>query len=182
VDLDFSKPVTYLFDQSINSITLYPEWRMQQLAPDDPLRAKYAEMLEARNDQQQQFNFIKMFKYAGPYGDMVRDALLSFASPNFLETSIRERVSAAHFHLTEVALAERIAKLEGGAAPSAPGDLVPKYIATEPMDPFTSASFPRSDTAGFYSLGPDKHDDQGALIYDATNGTMSVGDLVMRAR
>ncbi len=181
VDLDFSKPATYLFDQAIDSPTRYPEWKMKQLAPNDPLRAKYAKMLEDRSGKQGQAGWSRILKYGGPYADVVRDMQMYFALPNFLEASIRQKVAAALFHLTELVLAERIAKLEGGTTPSAPGDLVPKYLATEPMDPFTSASFPRSATGGFYSLGPDKGDDQGTLSYDATNGTLSAGDIVMRA-
>ena len=180
VDLDFSKPATYLYEQHIDAAVGYPEWKMQQLSPTDPLRAKYAKMLEERTPQLRQINIFTLSKVPGPYGDIARDRLMSSA-PNFQETSIRATVTAAWFYLTELALAERIAKLEGGTATSSPCDLVPKYLATEPLDPFTSASFPRSPTGGFYSLGPDKRDDQGAITYDATNGTISSGDIVMRA-
>lgn len=181
VDLDFSKPATYLLYQHMDSMTRYPKWKMQQLGPNDPLHAKYAQMLADRTDKQNRFGPRQLLEFTGPYGDVVREQLLSIAVPNFQEASTRQKVAAARFHLTKLALAERIAKLEGAAAPSAPGDLVPKYLATEPLDPFTSASFARSATDGFYSLGPDKRDDQGAVTYDPTNGTLSTGDIVMRA-
>jgi hypothetical protein len=111
---------------------------------------------------------------------VVRDTLMSIALPNFEEASIRQKVSTARFHLTQLALAERVAQLEGAHSPAAPRDLVPKHLATEPLDPFTSAPFPRSATGDFYSPGPDGRDDQCAVTYDPTNGTLSPGDIVMR--
>ncbi len=184
VDLDFSKPTTYLFDQSLDSMLRFPEWKMQHLSPNDPLRAKYAQMLADRTGttgQPQTPKILKLFKYAGPYTDVARDMLLTMDPLNYPVMSISQKVASARFHLTTLALGERIAKLEGAAAPSAPGDLVPKYLTPEPMDPFTNASFPRSASGEFYSLGPDKLDDQGVITYNATNGTISTGDIVMRA-
>ncbi|PKO18093.1 hypothetical protein CVU37_07170 [candidate division BRC1 bacterium HGW-BRC1-1] len=182
VDLDFSKPATYLIDQNNDSMERFAEWKIEQLAPDDPLHAEYAKHLETRYVAPRRSRLPKGFRFLGRfYNDAGRDIMMTVAVPDSQVAYTRQEVTAARFHLTELALAERIAKLEGAAAPTAPGDLVPKYLVTEPMDPFTSASFPRSATGGFYSLGPDKHDDQGALTYDPTNGTLSAGDIVMRA-
>ena len=47
-----------------------------------------------------------------------------------------------------------------------------------PNDPFTSGPFLYSKQVdAYYSVGPDKTDDKTAVKFDASNGTMSKGDI-----
>lgn len=67
-------------------------------------------------------------------------------------------------------LAERAKDL--GAEPNSPW-----------RDPFTGRAMMLDDVTSptlVYSLGPDRLDQHGALLYDPTNGTMSAGDLVLK--
>jgi hypothetical protein len=88
-------------------------------------------------------------------------------------------LAQARFDLARLALAERVAALEGGAPVAAARDLAPKYLSTTPADPFTSGAFARTAGGVFYSVGPDRQDGQGAPVYDPTNGTLSTGDILL---
>lgn len=44
-------------------------------------------------------------------------------------------------------------------------------------DPFARGGAPYSFSTFYYSIGPDSKDDGGQIIYDATNGTTSRGDI-----
>ena len=180
VELDFSKPATELYDQSVEATMRYPEWKVQQLEPNDPLRAKYEEAIAGQSERNRGFSIRNALRRAGPYGALMRDMLMTMAIPNFLEASTREKVATARYRLAKLAVAERLAQVEGSAPAATPRDLVPKYLATEPQDPFSSGTFQRAAGSDFYSLGPDTRDDAGAVAYDATNGTLSRGDIVLR--
>ncbi len=179
VDLDFSKPMNYLFDQNVDSMMRYPEWKLAQLQPGDPLRVQYEELLRTRKTQQAPFSIRAALGNTGPFGDVVREVLLSIASPNFTEAATRQKTAEAFYKLTQIGLARRLAELEGNPSPQAVKDLVTKYLPTEPLDPFTSAAFRLNPTTGaFYSVAADLKDNDGTLSYDPTNGTLSAGDII----
>ena len=67
-----------------------------------------------------------------------------------------------------------------GAAPESIQALVPDYLPELPTDPFNAEESPElryvSDEI-VYSIGPDKKDQEAAIKYDPTNGTISQGDI-----
>lgn len=84
--------------------------------------------------------------------------------------------SLAHSRLTAIALAIRLYKLDHGQHPTNLADLVPEYLPTEPIDPFstTSAPFqymPEGNWPRIYSVGRDGSDDGGGASYTARTST-----------
>jgi hypothetical protein len=104
------------------------------------------------------------------------------AMPNYREMETRTSVSLAWYDLTRIHFASRLAALNSSATMPAARDsaatTLTAYLSPLPDDPFTLSSFLFSEKLGkHYSVGPDKADDKAAVIYDATNGTVSTGDL-----
>jgi hypothetical protein len=59
------------------------------------------------------------------------------------------------------------------------------YIATLPQDPFSKEPawyqyVPKENDWLLFSVGPDQTDNEGALEFDSTNGTLSTGDIIRR--
>jgi hypothetical protein len=82
--------------------------------------------------------------------------------PNFDQAFARDDVAVAHLALCQALCALRL------------GD---DAALRNAIDPFTGQ--PVIVTADrVHSVGPDKRDEQGALVYDPTNGALSVGDIV----
>jgi hypothetical protein len=118
-----------------------------------------------------------------------RDALfvslhpfLRMAIPNFLEADTRYQVTSASLRLTQVATALEACRLDTGAYPVRLDALVPKYLDTMPVDPFSGEKLkyelaPTGDHYTLYSVGPDQIDDARATRYSPQNGTMSEGDI-----
>lgn len=105
------------------------------------------------------------------------------AFPNFDEAETRMLTTEAHFGRAEMMLALADYKLANKRFPDKLADLVPKYFAYLPIDPFGGAEFiyiPNAERTAYrlYSIGPDKQNQLGAPRYDATNGTMSAGDVI----
>jgi len=66
----------------------------------------------------------------------------------------------AAFDLARLALAARIAVLQGRPRPTREKDLVPEYFPAPPLDPFTGKAYLYDATRElFYSPGPDGIDD-----------------------
>lgn len=86
--------------------------------------------------------------------------LIRVAMPNFLEAGVRETVARARLRLCLAVIALRL------------GEPVAAM-----QDPFTGLPLGLSMEA-VRSLGPDREDQHGALLYDPTNGTLSPGDVV----
>jgi hypothetical protein len=104
---------------------------------------------------------------------------------NFIEADVRYRVFLGRLRDTELAAAVELYRLDHDAAPRSLDQLVPKYIESIPIDPFTGKPMryrPLADEGGgaIYSLGPDREDDRMRIEYDATNGTLSSGDVFLR--
>jgi len=114
----------------------------------------------------------------------ISDTLLEWivagvAVPNFLEAETRAKIATARLAMLKAACALKSQKLQG---PYAQG-LDPAAL---PEDPFVPAQKLRSRAEGgaaiFYSLGPDQQDQQGAVAYDPTNGTLSAGDVILTVK
>ncbi len=109
------------------------------------------------------------------------------AMVNTMEMESRTSVSLAWYDLTRTHLALRLAQADS-ASGQAPGDAarlgeLTAYLTPVPSDPFTSAPFLFSEKQQvYYSFGPDKKDDGAAVLYDATNGSLSSGDVWLTVR
>lgn len=91
-------------------------------------------------------------------------ASVNFPLINSDESATREAVMLARMRLLQARCAERLGMNEAAA----------KF-----QDPFTGQPVKFTPQA-IYSLGPDKSDQGGGIIYDPTNGTISAGDVVLR--
>ena len=101
--------------------------------------------------------------------------------PDFLEATTRYKTLLSKLMQTQLAAALVFSKAENGAYPGSLEALVPARLAQMPLDPFSGASFSYGAQGnGFclYGIGPDGLNQSGAVIYDASNGTQSVGDIV----
>jgi hypothetical protein len=111
---------------------------------------------------------------------IVTPILFGIARPNFLEAVTREKVSLARFDLLILSTAWKIYTLEHGAEVEKPEDLVPDLLPEIPRDPFAQDGKPYASKPFLYSIGPDSADQEGDVLYDPTNGTISSGDIFFR--
>jgi len=91
------------------------------------------------------------------------------------ESIARYRVMTAKLALTRIVTARARYKLDHGEFPGELSGLVPNYLDSVPIDPFTGEEF-----RALYSVGPDGKDDGGRILYDLRNGTFSEGDVFLR--
>jgi hypothetical protein len=125
-----------------------------------------------------------------------REKLLSGCNPYIRETfSLSPGIEIvtsqtrllSQIRATRLAAAVELYRLDHDAAPRSLGQLVPQYLESVPIDPFTGKPMryrPWTDEGGgaIYSLGPDREDDRMKIEYDATNGTFSQGDVFYEHR
>lgn len=101
-------------------------------------------------------------------GDWVKqntkNPILMVAVPNFDEALSRDEVTLAHLRLCQAFCALKMER----------ADLLGLF-----PDPFTGEPL-RATPALLYSLGPDRADQNGEISFDATNGTISAGDIFVR--
>ena len=185
VDIDFRKPVATLMDTYFDAFERYPKWKLDRIQPDHPQHAEYVRKVESAKQEGFEPPHRMLVTWTGPYGNTFREMMLSLEAPDTTSTAdwgitVVHKAAAAHFHLARLAVAERLAQLEGQPAPEAAADLVPRYLPTEPLDPFTSAPFVRSPKGGFHSVGPDRVDDAATILFDSSKGTTSTGDIFLR--
>ena len=117
---------------------------------------------------------------SGLLGTNVVAYLMTTATPNFEETITRTEVSEALYDLARLRLAQRIVELDQGSSTTAASErieMIKAYLKPFPSDPFSGSDFLLDEYGRFYSVGPDKHDDHNIIIYNATNGTISSGDI-----
>ena len=93
------------------------------------------------------------------------------------------QITSARYVLLRLAAVAREQLLTTGEFPKTSADFAPFLEGGMPVDPLcttrTLQCKPTTDSLLLYSVGPDGKDDAGALVYDATNGTMSSGDVVL---
>jgi len=108
----------------------------------------------------------------------VLEMLYIFTTLNMEEAHTQQQTAKAKFDLARIALASRITQLETSETPASIQDLVPKYFANSPGDPFSNNPYLNdSSRQVFYSIGPDGRDDGNGFLYDPTNGILSNGDI-----
>lgn len=109
--------------------------------------------------------------------------LLAMEKPKFYDYLASDYPSCtARLQLIRMATAARAHALATGSLPDNERDLGPLLPAGPPPDPFSTTPLHLVSSPGgvsCYSVGPDKIDDRGALIYDPSNGTLSRGDIVL---
>jgi hypothetical protein len=91
-----------------------------------------------------------------------------------------EEVVQAKLDLLRIKTANLISQKTGNDIQGDIDRLVPRFFAFQPKDPFSQVDF-RIDEAKKlpYSVGPDLKDDGARILYDPTNGTISVGDVMI---
>jgi len=109
------------------------------------------------------------------------DIINRIFAPNYTFEYFRSLVILNQSWLTELGTAIQLYQSQKGHYPDSLDDLSLSILKDIPKDPFTDKLFVYHKTdKGFelYSPGPDMMDDNGTLIYDPTNGTISAGDIV----
>jgi len=101
----------------------------------------------------------------------------------FLEPNTRHYVSEAQFQLVRMATAAKYRFITQGTFPQNPKEFAPLLANGLPKDSFSSEPLKfvsNPDVFTCYSIGPDKQDNYANMIYDATNGTVSSGDIFIK--
>jgi hypothetical protein len=83
----------------------------------------------------------------------------------------------AEFDLLRIKTACRLYEIENGTHAKSIDDVVPKYLATAPVDSFAPDGRTYSMTPVPHSVGPDGIDQQGTLLYDPN--VSELGDLFL---
>ncbi len=130
--------------------------------------------------------------------------LSAIATPNFLEAQTRSKVSRALSDMRSMRTGLEAYYIDQNSYPHKPEILwqgTVKYLSGPFTDPFAQpsgtslrylvhgAALDRARSAGLigpgentqwmlYSIGPDGIDDDGRMLYDPTNGTLSSGDVI----
>jgi hypothetical protein len=88
------------------------------------------------------------------------------------------------FQLVRMAAAAKYQLAATGRFPGSASDFVPFLPEGPPKDAFSTGrlrfSAPDAEPFTLYSIGPDGRDDGGAVPYSVTNGTKSVGDILLQ--
>lgn len=91
---------------------------------------------------------------------------------------MRERLAEAHVNLVRLMVANRLAKLKTGNMRTRAAELVPDYLSSEPMDPFSGKPYVWDPGKMlFYSVGPDGDDDGDRVLFDERWAVTSPGDV-----
>jgi hypothetical protein len=104
---------------------------------------------------------------------------IAVPKPNW-ESSIAYRInveSSIAIALQQAAL--ELYRLKNNHYPEKLEELVPDYLVALPLDPFTGQKFltwMKEDRMYVYTPGPDNQDTHMEVLYDPSNGTMSMGN------
>ena len=104
--------------------------------------------------------------------------------PNYKEAMGREATTVTNWNLTITTVRILAYRKEKGALP-ATLDKLSDIALNSPPDPFSTQPFRYSvkgNTAILYSIGPDLMDNQGQVVYDSKQGTISPGDISITIR
>jgi hypothetical protein len=149
---------------SIPLVKLLPKLNCEQVRPliadlerIDDATVPWREVLQNEN----RFARAQLGKYPNPI-KLVSD--LWQARDTRRASAERHDLAAAHLRLLIVELALRTYKCDQGTGPGSLIQLVPKYLQSLPMDPFSGKPLvyrPTGTNWVLYSLGPDRVDDGG---------------------
>lgn len=110
-------------------------------------------------------------------GPFVRDSFTMAINPNQEEALTRDDISFTKYNLLMIETAKKLYALEHNKEIKSIAELVPDYLSEIPVDCFDKDGNLIKYEEEIYSVGPDKTDDKGQLLYDPTNGTISPGDI-----
>lgn len=105
--------------------------------------------------------------------------------PSAEEVDVRWRVMISRLHQTRLSAALGLYKIKNLKYPEHIQNLVPAYLVSLPQDPFTGVLYAYEVSADCHSYkisssGPDSIPNP-SNIYDATNGTVSEGDIIINS-
>lgn len=106
--------------------------------------------------------FARRFGWFHHTRNPIGDILVQMLAPAWGRMPVVYFRSLANARLTEIFLALRCYQLDNGVLPASLGELVPKYFAQVPVDPFTERPFvyePDATPRRLYSVGPDQRPD-----------------------
>jgi len=151
VDLDSRKPL-YRFEMAIGGHTL--------------------EQHDIELDE-----MLGMYRYLPGAKLILRENLYRLSITGPREGRTEELSAKARYDLARLTVASRIHELETGPRASSVEELS-DFFPEPLLDPFTGEPYRCDREDGvFYSIGPDDQDNSIDLRYDATNGTVSSGDI-----
>ena len=107
-----------------------------------------------------------------------RDPLAGVLAPPMHKILLADGMMKAKFHATFLLAALATARNITGATPERLDELVPEYIDTLPVDPFSGTSFKyvvSSERVTLYSIGPDGEDEEGKEEWQSATGK---GDII----
>lgn len=157
VDLTPVKPLGHFWHERLLATEAYPEWKIQRLHPEDPLRAKLEQYLNSGGGKTRSPQG-SVHAIWGRFGlKMNQEILYAIGRPNFGQFIFREQAAKARMDLARLLMAARIHEAETGNLPASSADLVPAHIPVDPVDPFSGKPYPwSSERKAFYSVGPDR--------------------------
>ncbi len=184
IRIDVSMPVADIFGQVLRADSRFAEWKLDRMQPGDPQWLACQQYVRSHSDRpEDKYHPGHWLKYSGPYRAPVSEFLLALSFPPVEDFADGELEAAVRFDFAHIAVAARCHELREGRAVTETRELVPRYIAEEPRDPFWGTPYRRdAATKRLYSVGPDRRDDHAAIEYDPTNGTASAGDIWMAWR
>jgi hypothetical protein len=177
----------------------FPEWIVQNRPASSPESKaakskikelnnedKYRPQLKISAENRSGRNVAK--KFGGSFFDTLTGIdsgtlLAAMAQPQLDETETRTLTSTANYDLVRLRFAQRLADLEAHTSSTTSAPDISLYLSPVPLDPFSQAPFIFSTKrAEYYSVGPDRKNNNSDMIYDSTNGTVSSGDLMIEGR
>ncbi len=108
-----------------------------------------------------------------------------FPKTLFSESALRARIDLVSFSMLPVACAAKKFFLNNHQWPASIAMLIPDYLNKPPLDPFGRDAFkvfPYPGGFRIYSIGPDRMDNNGSVLFNPANGLNSSGDILMDIR
>jgi hypothetical protein len=171
----------------------YPNWLIQKYPPNDlrvvNARAQLKQINKVESDHPDQNKSLASLLKNSLWEHLsnfigIKDPLIFLAAvteSNWNEAENHALCGIAIYDLARMRMAQRIADLTTSGTTSSTAPDLSAYLSPVPNDPFSEKPFAFSPKRReFYSVGPDKKDNLGSLIYDTTNGTYSAGDFFVR--
>jgi hypothetical protein len=168
-DLPPDRPAIYYFRKLGRSLYNYPEWALNNLSLSAESKAAVESMARERG---------RLTTLLLSYGSTLVPEVYLQMRFDFHDVQRRYSVASARYDLLRIKLTRRIAELKGQPIPEAGEAQMLATLPLEVRDHFTSGSYkidPKSKT--MYNIGPDGVDNGLTIIYDSTNGTVSLGDV-----
>ncbi|MBX7245701.1 MAG: hypothetical protein K1X53_09380 [Candidatus Sumerlaeaceae bacterium] len=177
VHIDLNRSAVVLARPITDMVTGFYHWKIAHLPEGDPVRVgleKFCKDAQYEPLPPPVAAFRKLSAWVSEY------YLLSTNVPNLDDSFLREKDAKAQYDMARIVLANRIVSLEDGQTSKSLQERVTQSLGDEPKDPFDGQPFRLTpDGKSVYSVGPDKVDDRGQILFDPTKGSESPGDMVV---